>query len=359
MRYKFNEQPCKAILAILCFICVPIWLTWGQSLKETAQLLDSLQELPVGLGVLPQLEVPVDNPQSPRKIELGRRLFFDKDLSGDHSISCATCHNPASGFSDGKPHAIGSNSEELARHTPTVLNAAYNSYQFWDGRATSLEQQAIFPITSAAEMNLPDEAELVRRLNADSDYRQEFQVAFGENPSLKSVVRPIAAYERTLITTNSRFDRYASGDKGALTIHEKNGLALFIAKARCSRCHDGPNFTDNQFQNTGIGAKDEGRSAITRQASDWGTFKTPGLRDVARHLPYMHDGSLATLEAVIDYYDRGGNIKKGKSPFLLKIGLSSEEKHDLLAFLKTLNGSLAVTTLQENSSPIPAKTPPR
>jgi len=309
----------------------------------------------VGLGILPKLNIPADNPQSPEKIELGRKLFFNKELSGDHSMSCASCHDPASAFSDGKPRAIGFRGKELDRHTPTVLNAAYDSYQFWDGRAVSLEQQAAGPITSTAEMNLPDEAELVRRLNADPSYRREFHAVFGQGPSLKNVVKAIASYERTLITTNSRFDRYAAGDKDALTLHEKNGLMLFIAKARCSRCHDGPNFTDNKFQNTGVGENDEGRSAVTRQESDRGAFKTPGLRNVALHAPYMHDGSLATLEAVIDYYDRGGNDKKGKSPFMIKIGLSRDEKDDLIAFLKTLNGSVAADTLVGNSLPAASK----
>jgi cytochrome c peroxidase len=193
-------------------------------------------------------------------------------------------------------------------------------------------------------MNMPDEKELVSRVNTDLRYQQEFQAVFAQGPSLKNVVKAIAAYERTIITSNSRFDRYAAGDKSALTLHEKNGLVLFIAKARCARCHDGPNFTDNKFQNTGVG-DDEGRFAVTKQEIDRGAFKTPGLRNVALHAPYMHDGSLATLEAVIDYYDRGGNDKKGKSPFVLKIGLTRAEKQDLLAFLKTLNGSVAAAAL--------------
>jgi cytochrome c peroxidase len=341
MRYKLDGLGYRTAIAILGFMLAPPWLMWAQSLAQTAQLIDSLQELPVGLGILPKLEIPADNPQSPEKVKLGRKLFFNKDLSSDHSMSCASCHDPASGFSDGKPLAVGFHGKELRRHTPTVLNAAYNSYQFWDGRALSLEEQVAGPITSTAEMNMPDETEFVRRLNADPRYRQEFQAVFAEGPRLKSVVKAIAAYERTLITSNSRFDRYAAGDKGALTLHEKNGLVLFIAKARCSRCHDGPNFSDNKFQNTGVGDNDEGRFAVTQQESDRGAFKTPGLYNVALHAPYMHDGSLPTLEAVIDYYDRGGNEKKGKSLFLLKIGLTSEEKQDLLAFLKTLNGSVA------------------
>jgi cytochrome c peroxidase len=345
--YKFDGLRCRAALGILGLIFIPLWLAWAQSLKQTAQLIDSLQELPVGLGLLPKLEIPADNPQSPQKVALGKRLFFDKDLSGDHSLSCASCHDPAKSFSDGRPRALGFQGKLLRRRTPSVLNAAYNSYQFWDGRAVSLEQQAVVPITSMAEMNMPEETELASRLNADPRYRQEFQAVFAQGPSLQSVVRAIAAFERTIITTNSRFDRYAAGDKSALTLHEKNGLVIFIAKARCARCHDGANFTDNKFQNTGVG-DDEGRFAVTKQESDRGAFKTPGLRNVALRAPYMHDGSLSTLEAVIDYYDRGGDDKKGKSPFVLKIGLTREEKQDLLAFLKTLNGPVAAAALSQH-----------
>jgi cytochrome c peroxidase len=342
MRNKVDGLRCRTALAILGFIFIPFWVMRAQSPKQTAQLIDSLQQLPVGLGTLRRLEIPADNPQTSQKVELGRKLFFNKDLSGTHSMSCASCHDPAKGFSDGQALAIGFQGKQLRRHTPTVLNTAYNSSQLWDGRALTLEQQAAGPITSTAEMNLPDEAELVRRLNADPRSRQEFHVVFGEGPSLKTAAKAIAAYERTIVTANSRFDRYAAGDKSALSLHEKNGLVLFIAKARCSRCHNGSNFTDNQFQNTGVGDRDEGRFSVNQKESDRGAFKTPGLYDVASHPPYMHDGSLATLEAVIDYYDRGGNQKKGKSPFVLKIGLTKEEKQDLLAFLKTLNGSVAV-----------------
>lgn len=341
VRHRFHGRFYRMVFATLCLSCVPLCLLRAQTLQQTAQLLDSLQELPVGLGVLPRLEAPADNPPSPAKIELGRKLFFSKDLSGDRSMSCASCHNPANGFSDAKRRAVGFRGKELSRHTPSVLNAAYDSYQFWDGRARSLEQQAAGPITSTEEMNLPDETELVRRLNSDPTYRQGFEAVFAEAPSLKNVSKAIAAYERTLIIANSRFDRYAAGDKNALTLHEKNGLVLFIAEARCSRCHNGPNFTDNKFQNTGVGRRDEGRFAVTQEESDRGAFKTPALRNVAVHAPYMHDGSLATLEAVVDYYDRGGDDKKGKSPFVSKIGLTLEEKQDLVAFLKTLTGSLA------------------
>jgi cytochrome c peroxidase len=200
---------------------------------------------------------------------------------------------------------------------------AYNPYQFWDGRALSLEEQVIEPLTSNREMSMTDEGELVSRLTKDTYYREMFKSVFGGEPSLGDVAKALAAFERTIVSRGSRFDRYAAGDKSALTASEKDGLILFIGKAHCARCHDGPNFTDNKFHNIGIGNGDDGRYRITRLEEDWGAFKTPGLRNVAAHPPYMHDGSISTLGAVIDYYDR--------------LGLSSSEERDLLAFLRALN----------------------
>jgi len=331
----------KALLVgLAATVGVYACLLHGQDWDMIA-VLDSMRELPAGLAALPPLTAPTDNPQSSQKIALGKALFFDKQLSGDRSLSCSTCHDPEKGFSDGKPRAIGFNGKELLRHSPTLLNAAYNSLQFWDGRAASLEEQARGPITSAAEMNLADEAELTRRLQGDPRYPGTFQQVFGEGPNLTNVAKAIAAYERTLVTRNSRFDQYALGNKKALTHQEKVGLSLFVGKARCSQCHSGPNFTDNKFYNLGVAeASDSGRYGISKLAEDLGAFKTPGLRDLARHAPYMHDGSLATLEAVIDYYDRGGDEAKNKSKLLLKLDLTQEEKRALLAFLTSLNGEL-------------------
>jgi cytochrome c peroxidase len=308
----------------------------GQS-TDAQRMLDSLRELPVGLGASPQLTTPADNPPSILKIELGRRLFFDPQLSGNQTMSCSTCHDPAKGFSDGQSRPTGSHGTKLLRHTPSLLNVAYNPYQFWDGRALSLEEQVIEPLTSNREMSMTDEGELVSRLTKDTYYREMFKSVFGGEPSLGDVAKALAAFERTIVSRGSRFDRYAAGDKSALTASEKDGLILFIGKAHCARCHDGPNFTDNKFHNIGISNGDDGRYRITRLEEDWGAFKTPGLRNVAAHPPYMHDGSISTLGAVIDYYDRGGNPGKGKSPFIYRLGLSSSEERDLLAFLRALN----------------------
>src|SRR5438445_2726034 len=164
-----------------------------------------------------------------------------------------------------------------------------------------------------------------------------FDAVVGEGPGLKNVAEAVAAFERTIVSGGSRFDRYAKGDKSALTWNEKNGLVLFIGKARCARCHNGPNFTDNKFHNIGINSGDDGRYRITKLQEDWRAFKTPGLRDATRHAPYMHDGSVSTLTGVIDYYDRGGNPGKGRSPFIYRIGLTKSEERDLLEFLRTLD----------------------
>jgi cytochrome c peroxidase len=310
----------------------------AQSLREKAQMIDSLVgELPVGLGALPDPPIPADNQQTPQKVGLGKRLFFDKALSADRSISCGSCHDPKKGLSDGRPHALGFHGTVLRRHTPSIWNAAYNASQFWDGRADTLEDQATGPMSSPGEMNSPGERELMKRLEADPYYRGAFPSVFGESLTLRDVAKALAAFERTLIAKNSRFDRYARGDKRALTLHEKNGLVVFIGKGRCARCHNGLNFTDNKFQNIGVGQEDDkGRFAVTAIESDRGAFKTPSLRNVELHAPYMHDGSVPTLEAVIDYYDRGGDSRPGKSPFVMKIGLTVGEKRDVLAFLKAL-----------------------
>jgi len=194
-------------------------------------------------------------------------------------------------------------------------------------------------------MNSPAEVDLTRRLDTNPYYQGAFWSVFGENPTLKDVAKALAAFERTLVARNSRFDRYARGDKRALTEHEKNGLVVFVGKGRCARCHDGPNFTDNKFQNIGVGPEDDqGRSSITGAESDRGAFKTPGLRNVELHAPYMHDGSLPSLRAVIDYYDRGGGPRPGKSPFLMKIGLTEGEKRDLVSFLLSLTDTPAART---------------
>jgi cytochrome c peroxidase len=189
--------------------------------------------------------------------------------------------------------AIGFQGQVLPRRTPSICNAAYNSSQFWDGRAASLEDQASSPMLSSTEMNSPKESELIQRLDSDYTYRQDFESAFGGQPAMSNVVKAIAAYERTVITNDSRFERLCPRKEECAEYSEKNGLVLFIGKARCARCHNGPNFTDNKFQNIGTGSEeDPGRYSVTHLEQDRGAFKSPGLRNVALHAPYMHDAAL-------------------------------------------------------------------
>ena len=279
------------------------------------------------------------------KIELGKKLFFDTRLSLDRASSCATCHSPEKAFADGLPRAKGFQGVTLPRNSPTVLNAAYNTAQFWDGRATTLDEQCKGPLLAPAEMNMLDEKHLVDRLSSIPGYRHDFQTIFGGSPSLDSVTRAVAAFERTLVTPGSRFDRYAMGDKHALSEAEKRGLILFIGKAACSECHNGPNFTDNKYHNLGIAPAhgnpdDVGRFAVTKNPEDRNAFKTPTLRNITLTAPYMHDGSSATLEEVVELYDRGGGDAPNKSKLIYKLNLTGQEKADLVAFMKSLNGTM-------------------
>lgn len=313
------------------------------AMRITTAMLDQLEALPGDLGPLPPAPAPADNPPTDAKVELGRLLYFDRRLSGDGSLSCSSCHDPRKGYADGRPRAIGFGGKELGRHSPTVLNAAYNGAQFWDGRAATLEEQAAGPIEAPGEMNLPRE-ELARRLGDIPEYRRRFREVFGEEPGLANVAKAIAAFERTLVTPDSRFDAYARGDKQALTEREKRGLLLFIGKAACSECHSGPNLSDSKFYVLGVRqrgplADDVGRYAVTKDERDLRAFKTPTLRNVALTAPYMHDGSLATLEEVVELYDRGGGPAPNRSAKLLPLRLTPREKRDLVAFLKALTGT--------------------
>lgn len=309
------------------------------------EIVDSMKVLPGGLAALPAMPVPPGNPQSIAKVELGKRLFFDTRMSLDRSTSCATCHSPEKAFTDGLVRSRGFKGKTLRRNSPTVLNAGYNSAQFWDGRAATLDEQCKGPLLSPDEMNGVDEQHLVARLNAVPGYRKDFKAVFGGPPSLDNVASAIASFERTLVTPGSRFDRYVLGDKSALTVPEKRGLIVFFGRGACSECHNGANFTDNKYHNLGArpvpgNPEDLGRYDVTKKAEDRGAFKTPSLRNVALTAPYMHDGSVATLEEVVDFYDRGGDSVAGKDKLIYKLNLTAQEKSDLVAFMKALTGTL-------------------
>ena len=289
---------------------------------------------PRGLVAVP---VPKDNPQTAEKVALGKQLYFDKRLSGDNTVSCASCHDPKKGWSNGDKTAEGFGGQRGGRSAPTVINAAYQAFQFWDGRAKSLEQQALGPIANPIEMNLPIE-KAVEKIGSIKGYQEQFQKVFGEPVTAENLAKAIAAFERTVLSGDAPFDRVQAGDESALSIQAWEGMQLFFGKANCSSCHAGPNFTDNGFHNIGVSfdaeKPDLGRFEISKLAGDKGSFKTPTLREIAKTAPYMHDGSLATLEEVVEYYDKGGTPNEFLDEELFPLKLSADQKAALVAFLK-------------------------
>jgi cytochrome c peroxidase len=269
---------------------------------------------------------------------LGKRLFFEKRLSRDGKISCATCHDPGRAFTDGVARARGVGGQAGPRNTPTIVNRGIGRSQFWDGRAQTLEQQALGPIEASVEMGLPIE-EAVARLAHDPSYRDAFRAVFGGEPTADRLGAAIAAYERTVYSVDSPFDRFIEGGASALSPAAQRGLELFGGKARCGECHSGPNFTDEAFHSLGVSA-DPGRGKVTGVAQDVGAFKTPTLREIASTGPYMHDGSQATLADVVDYYDKGCSPHPNLSSKIVKLGLSAQERADLVAFLEALSGTV-------------------
>jgi cytochrome c peroxidase len=293
-------------------------------------------------GIWPTLPVPPDNPITIDRAELGRRLFFEKRLSRDGSVACASCHVPERAFTDGRPLAVGVDGRVGRRNAPTLLNRAYAPRLFWDGRAGSLEAQALVPMESPVELGSTHD-EIVRRLRSRADYRRLFRRAFGsEDILIERVAAALASFQRTLVSGGSAFDRYAMlGDSSALDVEARRGLELFRGKGRCSLCHDGLLLSDERFHNTGVawrdGAfRDSGRALVTGRLEDVGAFRTPTLRDVDRTAPYMHDGSLATLEDVVEFYVRGGTPNPGLDPALRPLALDPAERRALVVFLRAL-----------------------
>jgi cytochrome c peroxidase len=324
--------------------------------------------------------VPRDNPQTPEKISLGEKLFFEGRLSVDGTVACSTCHDPARAFTDGRPVSIGIDGRTGQRNSPTILNALYNATQFWDGRAKTLEEQAALPITNPSEMGQPSLEAAVAQIAALPEYEQAFRRVFGRPINGTDVVRAIASYERTQFSFDSPFDHYMAGDKTAISDSARRGWDLFNTKARCNKCHalseDKPDptfFIDKDFHNIGIGiirhnvvalackAEQEidsgkiidvdqsavqsetsvvGRFLVTKKEKDIASFKTPNLRNVLVTAPYFHDGSQATLWDVVDHYNHGDGIR---DPWLDEdmqpLALSESEIDDVVAFLATLTSA--------------------
>ena len=310
----------------------------AESETDTASVEDTSFYEPLPEGIYPQ-----DNPWSQEKEDLGKLLFFDPRLSGDNSISCATCHHPDKGWSDGLPRAIGFGGKELGRHSPTVINSGYFEVQMWDGRAPTLEAQAKGPIRASVEMNQKAD-ELIEELGAIPEYQEMFSKVFGESGiTFDNLAKAIATFERSVVSKNSAYDKYMEGDETAMSPAAVNGMNLFFGKAKCSICHNGPALTDSGFHNIGVKqhgplTEDLGRFNISKDDFDKGAFKTPGLRSVSQSAPYMHDGSEATLKGVIDFYNRGGDVAENRSAFITPLGLSEQEVLELVEFLKALDG---------------------
>lgn len=328
----------------------------------------SLQALALLLAMgsaLAQQSAPAQ-PQSQQEVReaLGRKLFFDPVLSRDGTISCASCHRPERAFADDRPFSLGVGGAVGTRNTPTVMNSSGRTALFWDGRAETLEDQAIGPIENPVEMALPI-AEAVARLNAIEDYRELFQRAYQSEATPRTIGRALAAFQKTLDTVDSPYDRYAFGDDAAMSEAARRGRLLFIGKGRCADCHAGEDFTSDRFRNIGLfdgeQLTDPGRAAITGNEADAGLFKVPTLRNVALTAPYMHNGMFSTLREVIDYYDQPDRFVPkalNRDASIVTLSLTEQEKQDLEAFLQALTDDrFTAAAVATTSAAQPGSTP--
>ncbi len=359
VRAKFAARRRLLVVAVVAVAAVSIARAAGGTIP-----------LPKGLPAdLWELLIPPDNAVTPEKVELGRRLYYDKRLSADGTVSCATCHDPDKGFADGKKVAEGVGGKKGARNSPTVLNSMFNEFQFWDGRAATLEEQAKGPMINPVEMGMGDHKLVVAAVAKDPAYVALFQKIFGRAPTIDDIAAAIATFERTVVSGDSAFDRFQAGDKLAMSESAQRGWALWNGKARCNTCHpfaaNTPNFSDNKFHNIGVAAKGRdfgalarkatqvanveelafdpdfselGRFIATKQPKDLGAFKSSGLRDIALTAPYMHDGSEPTLLTVVEFYNKGGEPNPFLDGGITPLKLTEGEKHDLVAFMESLTG---------------------
>jgi cytochrome c peroxidase len=345
----FNRKIISALALFLTVAAVLIYRR-GEPVRPVRPI-GTPQTIATPLG-LPPVPVPADNPVTVETVALGKRLYFDTSLSIDKSVSCARCHDPAHGFAYSGDVSTGVGGKKGTRNSPTIINAAYYTTQFWDGRENTLEEQAEGPVQNPVEM-AHSLAGVVARLTNDPSYVTAFERAYGAGPvTYDKVERSIAAYERTVVAGNSPFDRwYFGADQHAVDKSVKRGYEVFrrADKGNCASCHAIAEhtalFTDNEFHNIGIGVRngaptDLGRYEVTHTDHDRGAFKTPSLRNIAETAPYMHDGSLHTLVQVIDFYAAGGNANRWLDSKIRMVHLTTREKADLLAFLKSLSGEV-------------------
>ncbi len=337
------QQFCKLLVCVCVLALCAVYLFSNRLAPAEAQRPAASQRtkanLPLGLV---ESVWPAGNQYSAAKMELGRVLFFDKRLSADGTISCADCHDPNFAFTDGRAVSTGMRGQKGGRSAPTVINRLYSVEQFWDGRAPTLEEQAKGPMANPIEMGNTHEA-VVAKLKSVKGYAPLFKLAFGSAEiTIDLVAKAIATFERTIVSGNAPYDRYKAGNKTALSESARRGFDIFFNKAKCDQCHIGVNFTDGSFNNLGVGMDkpqpDLGRALYTKRATDNGAFKTPTLREIARTAPYMHDGSLATLEDVVEYYNKGGLPNPNLDQRMKKLDLTEQDKKDLVEFLKALSG---------------------
>ena len=332
---RFGMLEALTALAILVGLSVP-------SIQPVHASQEYQLKIPLGLDK-DNLIIPKDNPLTKEKIELGKLLFFDKRLSQNNSIACASCHMPALAFTDGQPVSTGIHRFQGRRNAPTAINRAFSSAQFWDGRAPTLEDQSVGPFVSPVEHGFRNHDELVAKLNTIEGYKKRFQAVFGGSITTKKIGKAIASFQRTLMSGNSPYDQFASGgNENALSQTAQRGAQVYFGKGRCLFCHSGANFTDEGFHNLGVDWDkdhiDLGRFTVTKDPKDIGAFKTPTLREISQTAPYMHDGRFGTLREVVDFYDQGGIANPHLDPAVQPLKLTEQEKEDLVEFLHSLDG---------------------
>ena len=371
------RKACAAVVGVFA-VTVAAGETAGEqkpAQPQAQQAQVQVPKLPPGVSeALYRISVPPERAPTPERVALGDKLFNDKRLSVDNTVSCATCHDPKKGFVDGKVKSDGvAKGQRTGRNSPTVLNAMFNAAQFWDGRAATLEDQAKLPITNPIEMGMKDGDAVVARLRGIPAYRDEFQKVFGRDIHFDDVAAAISAFERTQFSGNAPFDRFITGETDAISPSARRGWALFNGKGRCMSCHQGnavqPLFSDQKFHNIGIAAHQQdfpklarealgivragdekqidelaiqtrftelGRFLVTRSENEIGAFKTPTLRNIGLTAPYMHDGSLATLWDVMDHYNKGGVPNPFLDGGMQRLGLTEPEIDDLVELMFAL-----------------------
>lgn len=329
VREKANTR--SLVLPALAAVTGSLWLIQAAFAVE-----------PLGTPDPDLIEYPDGRPPSEAEIELGRQLFFEPQLSANGAVSCASCHDPEKGLGDAQATSVGASGARLRRNTPPLFNLAWNVVFGWDGASRSLDEQSLRPIMNPDEMGM-SVAEMTGRLQGLADYPERFRETFGDSRiSVERAASALAAFQRTLISMDSPFDRFVRGEAVAMPEAAVRGMKLFEGKANCARCHDGPNLTDQSFHNIGVDSDDPGRETVDPGSGLQGAFKTPGLRNVALTAPYMHDGSLETLEEVIRFYNRGGDRKAHLSSLIEPLDLSDAEMRDLVAFLHALTDPIEI-----------------